>query len=127
MLRSVGAVIVGFVASAVLVVLGTLGAALALAGPDGAPTPAYLAANLAVSLGAALSGGGTAAWVARRRPLLHAGVLALIMAAMSLPGLGRPAAGQPTWYPAALLVIGAGGALAGGWWASRRASALVRA
>lgn len=117
MVRSVGAFIAAAAAIAITVIAGTMLAAVVLAGPEGSATGAYLAANLAVSLGAAVLGGWLVARLAPRRPMVHAAALAAVIVALTLPGLGSPAPGQPSWYPAVILIIGvagvAGGALVG--------------
>jgi hypothetical protein len=122
MLRSVLAILAGYVVMAVIVMAGTAAAAAAfglpLAPNAGAPVPTpgagYLAANLLVSALGAVAGGWVAAHVARRRPLTHAAVLAALLVAAGLATLGRPQPGQPAWYPPVLLVLGPAGALLGG-------------
>lgn len=120
------AILAGFLSMIIVVVLGTaLVAALFVPGgmagmrDEALVLPAgYLVANLIVSLLAAVAGG----WVASRmdapgRWLPVLGVAVLVFA-MSLTNQAVPRAGsgaELTWYPWALLVLGAGGALVGGW------------
>jgi hypothetical protein len=129
--RSVVAVVGAFMAMTVVVMVGTVVASALLAGPDGGVTGSYLAANLVVSgLGAVV-----AAWVVYRlapgRPGVHVVVLALMMAALSLPTIlagGDPivasgegvTSGRPAGYHALVLVVGYVGLGAGFWWSRRR-------
>ena len=122
MLRSVLAVIAGYVVLAVTVMIGTAAAAAAFGLPvlpdpaAAAPMPGtgYLALNLVVSALGAAAGGWVAAHLARRRPVAHATVLAVLLLAAGIAMLGRPQPGQPSWYPTVLLVLGPVGALLGG-------------
>jgi hypothetical protein len=113
MFRSVAALLGAAVAIVGTVIVGTLAAVALLAGPGGSVSASYLLANLAVSFGAALLGGWLVARLAPRRPLTHAAVLAAVMAILTLPSLGSPAPGQPSWYPVALLFIGVAGVACG--------------
>jgi hypothetical protein len=122
MVRSIAAVVAGFATMAVSVVVGTWIAAIALLGPDttGAgsqPSAAYLAANLLESALAAVAGGYVAARLGKSSPRKHAAALAAVVLALSVLTMAAegPAPGQPGWYRLALLVIGVGGALIGGW------------
>jgi hypothetical protein len=121
--RSLAALIGAVVAIAVTVVVGTVIATTLFASPDGSVTGHYLAASMAVSLAAAVLGGGLVARLAPSRPIVHATVLAIVLALLALPGLGNPAPGQPPWYPSAILGIGiagvALGALVAGRWSAR--------
>lgn len=122
MLRSIGAVVAGYVTMAVgvLVVVG-IGAALLVDDPE-APGSAYLAFNLGASAVAAAGGG----WMTRRLAVRSSGkhVLALAVLVLLLGlavAMSGPAAGQPAWYPAAVSVLGFVGVLAGGLLGTRRA------
>ncbi|MDQ6893021.1 MAG: hypothetical protein M3167_10120 [Acidobacteriota bacterium] len=108
MTRSILAVVAGFAAMSLLVVIAT---AVAIRlnpggrGPVHAPTPTYLVVNLCYSALAAVLGGFLAALLAGRAPLVHAGVLAAVVVAMSLVSMKRYAGQQPMWYQITLLVL----------------------
>ena len=126
MLRSILAVIAGFLVTAIIVMATSALAAMAFGLPamstsdatTGAPTVApsagYLTTNLVCSALAAIVGGWTAGTIGRRHPMGHAGGLAVLLAIGGAVGVAWPQPGQPTWYPASLLVIGPVGALIGG-------------
>ena len=133
MARSVGAVLIGFAATMLLVMLTTALAAVAFGAPmvpspempTREPATGYLIANLVGSLLSAVAGGWLAARVAGRHAVEHALALAMVIFVLSLLSL-RPGPGQPAWYPYALMVIGPVGAVIGGM--IRRGSAVgVRA
>ena len=129
MLRSIGAVIVGFVVMAIIVTVGTMRLAAMLvpggiAGMQskqaGAVVPrGYLVANLVLSLLAAIFGGWLTVRIAGSAPAAHAGALAALVLAMGLLSAGQAGgagnhSGQPSWYPWVITAVGAGGALIGG-------------
>jgi hypothetical protein len=128
MLRSVLSVIEGYVVMAVVVMLGTFAATAALvpggiaamknARKDGtfAPGRNYLSANLLISFIAAMLGGQVTARVAITAPMVHVGVLALLIVVMSVVSARTQgsAAGQPSWYPKTIAVLGVAGVLLGG-------------
>ena len=129
-MRSVLAVIVGFAAMAVIVIVATIGLA-ELMYPDaarGSPTPpttAWLAVNFAYSFAAATLGGWLAARLAPRAPFAHAIALAVLALVMALPGLiGGAQPEQPAWYPTAVAVVALGGILVGGALAARRGASV---
>lgn len=116
MLRSIGAVVAGYVAMAVavLVVVG-LGAWLLVDDPA-APGTAYLAFNLGVGLVAAALGGWVTWRLAARGRMKHVVALAVLVLALGL-GMAfgaEPAPGQPSWYPVVISIFGAAGVVAGG-------------
>ena len=105
MLRSILAVLVGFVAMAVVVMIGTAVAMRALQPHEGDATalamrlnPAYLTANLVLSGVAALIGGYVVATIARHDPIRHGIALALLILVMSVVSMRRAGATQPRWY-----------------------------
>jgi hypothetical protein len=117
-LKSIGAVIVGFMAIVVLVLTTTpLFVRLILKDPSRPPTAAYLTVNLLLGFAFAVVGGWIASHLAPAGPLWHAialavGVLVLGIATAAQGGAVR--AGQPQWYAWILPFIGATGAVLGG-------------
>jgi hypothetical protein len=122
MLRTVLAVVAGFIVTAGLVVIGTTLAAVLLLGTPAAgqppqPTATYLAANLLVSGLAAIGGGFVVGTLARQPTLTPVWAFAAILLLLSLvSALGTgAAAGQPAWYPLVIAVVGPAGVILGGW------------
>lgn len=111
-IRSILALLGGFLLMAALVIIGTFAAAALLA-PDGIPNATYLIANLLLSFLAAIAGGYGCAWIAGRAPRLHAAMLALIVLVLGLVSEGRSA--QPHWYPLLIPFLGALGVMIGAW------------
>lgn len=107
--RAILAGIAGIITVMVVVVGGTFAAAALLAPDPEALTPAYLGANLAISLLGAVVGGIMAARIEPRRPWLAGGVTAAIMALLAVPGGFEPAPGQPGGYPLGVFLIGLAG------------------
>ncbi len=135
MIRSIFAVVGGFVVVMVVVFAGTA-AATELLHPGGLAAavqktpeqtpPSYYAFNIVISLMGAVLGGWVTARMAPEREMLHVFGLAGLMILMSLPsvlGYGETAHLQPVWYIWLLPVIGVGGALLGG---RMRANAVAR-
>jgi hypothetical protein len=96
--RSVLAVIAGYLAMMIVVIVLTVIVVKAFHLQSGHPTPAYLTLNILYSLAAALLGGFVAAKIARRSPLAHGIALELIMLALSLVNFSTSAGGQPLGY-----------------------------
>lgn len=125
--KSVGAVLVGLLSGAALVMVLTFAATYLFFGGDvnAPPTPPYLAFNIAYSFGAAVLAGWVAARLAPSRPGTHAMLVALVMFGVSMGGGGATAEaspGVPGWYGTVLLVFMPLGALLGGWIQVRRPS-----
>lgn len=118
MLRSVAAVIVGFV----ILTFGGIGQNVLLArfglGAESAAAVRALYIGLGVRGLIAIAAGYVTAKAAPKSPFLHAGILAGIIAFFSLSAIAGLRAGGgiegPTWYPTAVLVIGSIGVLLGG-------------
>ncbi len=115
--RSVLSLVAGLAAAMMLVVgLTWLFVQLMLDGDmTASPTPAYLGVNLAYSFFAAVAGGWVAARIAGRQELLHAGGVGVVMLVLSLGGDASAETGVPGWYYPAVGVLGALGAVMGGW------------
>ena len=128
-LRSVAAVILGFV---VLTLASVLTGRLLLSlfgvepGAESGIDPAggFITASLCMRLAVSVLAGFLAALAAPRAPRLHAVVLASILVFFSLASLaGISAAGDPygpAWYPIAMLILGPVGVLLGGALRARR-------
>ena len=127
MLRSIGAVLGGFAVMAVLVMIGTIAAAAALipggmstmrTGADKGTVPKiYLAANLILSLLAAIAGGYVTTRIVIDNPMMHSVALAAFVLVMSVVSAGQNhgnANGQPAWYSKAIACVGICGVLLGG-------------
>lgn len=127
MMRSFLAVLAGFLAVALLVMVGVAAATAAfvpggLASMRKAPagvtlSSTYLAANLLVSFVAAVLGGWLTARLAPHVPMGHVMGLAALLIAMSIIGaMGETTqATQPEWYTITIAIAGVVGVLAGGW------------
>jgi uncharacterized membrane protein len=123
MIRIFLGAIAGFLIAAVVVVLVTLLASYALGVEQGETSAAYMAINVIGSLGAAVGGGFAAQRISRREQIIAPFIMAASMFLMTIgSALGDPLPGQPSWYPWVLLIVGPGGALAGGVIATRRPS-----
>lgn len=124
MLRSILAVIAGFMVMVMFVGFGTTIAAGFMIGPVQAgtvvqPPLAYLIVNLALSLVAAIIGGWVAGAIAGRDPMIHAGALSLLVLVLSVVSIivargTQEAAVQPKWYQLVVTILGVGGVLLGG-------------
>lgn len=124
--RTAVAILCGFLAMSIVVISGTVVATtlfitggLETMSKADAPLPMlYLAANLGLSLAAALLGG----WLASRldppggwRPVIGTALLVLIMSVQN-QAVPRDSGGAPVpWYPWILLALGVVGTVAGGW------------
>ncbi len=118
---SIVAVLGGYLATAVLVVVSTIIASKALNPPQvpGEPpvaTVPYLVANLSLALLGAMAGGYLCAWIAPVSPLIHVIVLACLFGGLALATAitSGPMPGQPSWYPWVIGIIGASGVMIGG-------------
>jgi hypothetical protein len=120
-LLSIASIVGGFLATALLVVIGTAIATKVFNtqpkpdGPAVVPLP-YLSANLILSLLAAVAGGYVCSRIAPRHPFVHVIVLAGLFEMLSLATAVTTGAepGQPTWYPWVIGLICVSGTLIGG-------------
>jgi hypothetical protein len=127
MLRSIFAVVVGYVVMAVgtmacVGLLDLLCADYSEAGAAGSTPPTFaIVLNLVLSTLCAGAGGYTASFVARRAPWQHAIALAALVllfgVAYAVQMHGGP---QPLWYLVLLPICGASGVVFGGWLRRRR-------
>jgi hypothetical protein len=121
-LRSIGAVGLGYIVTAALVFGGfvTIGAIAPDALPAGASeraSTAVLITILALGVFQAAIGGYVTGATAKRAPLLHAVALAGLMLLLGIVSSATPdatAVHQPAWYNIGLIAVGVVGALAGG-------------
>jgi hypothetical protein len=117
MLRSIGAVILGYVTMAVvtLAVFQTIQVAMPGAFPDpyGMPGGPIVAIIFAMAVVAGAAGGFVLRLVARRLIFRHATALAAIMAILGIVSLVMNPADQPAWYQIATIVLGVAGMYAG--------------
>jgi putative membrane protein (TIGR04086 family) len=111
--RSILAVIAGYLAMAIVVVVLTVVTVAVLHLQSGHPTALYLALNVVYSLGAAVLGGWVAGRIARRSPVAHGVALGVLMLALSAYQLKHPAPGQPFAYLIVLLIACPLAAIAG--------------
>jgi hypothetical protein len=122
MLRSVGAVVAGYVVMVVLVMTGTMawvatmvpgGLAAMRQNPQASsmtPTPRYLAMNIALSLVAAMAAGWVTLRIADRSPRGHLLALAAVVLVMGVVSTFMPnSERQPQWYKYAIPVVGLAG------------------
>lgn len=117
MVRSVIAIVTGYVVAALLTVIATM-VSSRIVGPT--PPPSYVWMNLLYSGVFAFAGGYIAATMAPRKPLNHALILAGIMlvagAAYALGGpQGELPAREPDWYPWVLVLLAPALVAFGGW------------
>jgi hypothetical protein len=107
LLRSIAAVVAGFVAMAAIVMLLTvlLGGLPGMAAPDGGASNLWLVVNLAYSFLAAAAGGWVVARLAPAAGMAHAVSLVALLVLMNVSGGMEPMPGQPDWYPVVILLI----------------------
>ena len=127
MLRSIGAVLGGYMSMALLVGLTVYGVTLL---PDALQEGTMLGQpwlGLLVIAGSmwAMVGGYVCASIAKQAPFVHVLFLAAFVLCMWFVDVGATPLEVPTWFQVALLFSGVFGVLAGGGWKSwkRRSSA----
>jgi hypothetical protein len=104
-LRSILAVMVGFIVMSVTVGLLTAVSVALLHEKSGSPTSGYIVFNIVYSLLAAFAGGAVAALVAGRKPVLHGAVMAAIMVAAGTYSFVHVIGRQPIWYQLFILIV----------------------
>ena len=122
LVHSVLAILAGFAAMAVIVMITTalamhfilrLPAATLRAPGPGTLSPAYLATNVAASGLAAVVGGYTAAAIAGHDGVAHGLGLAAVMLVMSVVSMRQAGSAQPRWYRVVLATVMPGLAVVG--------------
>jgi hypothetical protein len=113
------AVLIGVIVSVVLIIVGTLIAAAELLPPRvdwvaHMPGPAYLAATLGLSFGAAVLGGFVAAQLSQAHRFRVAAAVAGVLAVLELASFILPFTGTPPFFLWLVPLLVAVGALAGG-------------
>jgi len=115
MIRSVLAVITGYVLTAAIVIACTFLAAKFLIPEEATEPPrTYLVVNIAYSLLAAVAGGYLTARIARRAPLAHAGALAMVIVTIGAATMSGGPQGAASVFGWGIVGLGVIGSLAGG-------------
>ena len=124
MLRSVIAVVSGYVAMALLIMLFVLLIAIifpeAFPQPDVLPSIAWVAAIQLFGLAAATIGGGVTVVICRGSRLKHIHALALVVTFLGLVTLATNIDKQPIWYLVVQVGVGIVGVYLGGHLANKR-------
>ena len=123
MAHSLLAVLGGFAAMALLVMVTTAlaavllvpGGMMAMSQPGATLPRAYLTVNVLCSALAALVGGGITARLAAADPLWHGVALAVLMVLMSVGSMRQARGRQPRWYQFTLMTAMPALAILGGW------------
>ncbi len=122
-LHGIGAVLAGFVAMSIVVMIGTAvasqllipGGMAAMRSGSPASIPAsYLTANLVISLLAAVLGGWLTARLAPMHVHWHVYALAAFLLVMGLVSAKMMSSAQPGWYAKTIPFVGVAGVLLGG-------------
>jgi hypothetical protein len=104
-LRSILAIVAGFVTMVIVVMVFTIVSVKALHLQSGHPTPLYLTLNVAYSVFAAMAGGYVSARIAMHHPLHHAYFLAGLIELLSLVSYFHYHGSQPLWYQLMLCIV----------------------
>jgi hypothetical protein len=104
-LRSIFAVLAGFLTMAIIVMALTPVTVKLMHLKTGAPTAGYLALNVAYSLAAAFAAGYVTARIAACHPIQYGIALAVLMALMSVVSYFHYRGQQPVWYQSLLCVV----------------------
>ena len=105
LLRSMVAVIVGFMVMMLVVIALTLVMVKTMGLQSGHPTPGYLVFNVAASFFAAFVGGFTTGSIAAERRVRHGYLLAMVMLLMAALSYVHYQGAQPAWYQAMMVVV----------------------
>ena len=118
--RSIGAVVVGYLVMAILVIVTTQAVTALFPAWCSPQNITYVLFNLAYSLVFALVGGYATAFVAGRAEVRHAAVLAGLAVVLAILTLVAEYGKQPLWYQVALLVVMPVAMVGGGYCRSRQ-------
>jgi hypothetical protein len=118
-LRSIGAVVAGYLLFAVSAFLFFR---LSGQAPHAAAPPSIMAGSIVVGVVAAFAGGFVAAQLAGRRPLAHGIAVAAVLALGAIASLASTVGHGAIWSQVAALVLMAPAAVLGGWARARRGS-----
>ena len=128
--RSIAAVIVGYLAMAVLIFTGTTVHIILLFGGMPSPTQhfdpgvSYAVINLLYSTAFAAFGGWVCATIASQNRLKHGVILAGLVFVLTLVSVYIDRGQQPVWYQACLVLMGAPATVAGAWLKASRQTAV---
>ena len=125
-LRSILAVIAGFIAMSFVIIVLTLLSIKTMGLKSGHPTPGYLVINVVYSFLAAAAGGFVTALIAAVKPVEHAYVLACVMLVMGALSYAHYRGTQPGWYQLLLVLVPPLCAIAGAAICARSARAHAR-
>lgn len=115
MLRSVFAVVSGYLAMAVIVRLATFVLyGLRPAWFAGKPQAVFLVLSIGYTAVAAFAAGWLTARLAMQKHFLHAVVLAVLTFALEIVATVLAGEGQPRWYQALLIILTPAAVIAGG-------------
>lgn len=117
MIRSVLAVVAGYAAMAIAVMLLFV---IVLYSPEHQPGVAFMLGAIAFAFLAAILGGFVAALVARRAPMRHALGLAGLCVSMWIVSAIGSSGKEPLWFQVCNLVVMLAGVLAGGYLRARQ-------
>jgi hypothetical protein len=125
-LRSILAVIAGFIAMSFVIILLTVVSVKTMGLKSGHPAPGYLVLNVVYSFIAAAAGGFVTALIAAVKPVEHAYVLACVMLVMGALSYAHYRGTQPGWYQLLLVLAPPACAIAGAAICARSARAHAR-
>ena len=125
-LRSIFAVMLGYMAMMLSVIVLTLLFVKTMGLKSAHPTPGYLFVNVVYTFLAAGIGGYVTARIAEVKPMIAAGVLATLMLIMGVLSYRHYTGMQPAWYQAMMQIVPSLCALGGAALYARNAPANAR-
>jgi hypothetical protein len=105
LLRSMIAVIVGFMVMYLAVIAFALVMVKTMGVPAGPPTPGRLIYNALTAFAVSLIGGFVTGTIAPERRVRHGYLLAMVMLFMAALSYVHYTGGQPAWYQATMVVV----------------------